>query len=346
MSGRTKRILYNTAVAVAGLAAYVCVVLMALIAAWEYAELPKSYPIVFIVAGVTILLLKPEVIVHELGHLLFGAFAGMKFVSVSVGWLQFSTRGKKVRLRYPTAAGESCMVPAKTDCLRKRAMIASLGGATLNFAVGIVFCVLFIFLHDSAALLFFELLAPLQLFEGIAAMLPAETNAGKTDGALFVSLKNHTDGLFLRVLEIQGLLEKKSFGELSESLFFDVPVVREDDPAFLSFLQLKWQYLLVRGDVRAASEHIERLRELSDYLPQREAAEIGCDAAFMKYVLSGTREFSAPPEAKGTLSHLRLGLVCGEGKEQYYKAVQRERSYGIRDFEKRLSEKYFGIRFE
>lgn len=343
MSGRNRRILYYVVTTVFGFAAVACAVLMAVLTAREWAELPAAYLAVYIAAAACLLLLHPGVLVHEAGHLLFGACAGMKCVSFSVGFFSFSPRGKKVSLRISPTAGETQLIPNKTSNMRRRMMAATLGGALLNFTVGTVFAVLFFLLPNPPALLFFELLAPFQLYEAVAAILPAELNAGKTDGALFSELKKKTDeaDVLLRVLTAQGMLEKGSFSDLPQELLFSAPVVREDCPYFLSLLHMRYQWLLYRGDERGAAEQIFRLEDLSDYLPDEERAQVQCDAAFMRYVLNGTTEFDAPERAKKSAAYERIAAVRNNEIQCLKLTVRKERSNGIRELEETLIDKYF-----
>ena len=345
MSGRGKRIAYHVITTAAGLAAVACAVLTAFSAALEWAKLPNEYLAVFIAAPCVLLLLQPGLLVHELGHLLFGAFAGMKCVSFSVGFLGIS-RGKGVSLQLSAAAGETQMIPRKTKNLRRRVMAATLGGIVMNFIVGAAVCVLFFLLPKTPALVFFALLAPFQLYEGIAAVLPAELSAGRTDGALFSELKDNTaeSDVFLRVLTAQGMLEQGEFSDLPRSLLFDAPVVREDSAAFLSLLHLRFQYLLYLGDEAGAAQQIFRLEELSEYLPPADCAQVLCDAAFMRFILNGNTEFEAPKEAKKTAAYYRIAAVKEAKINPLKRTVRRERSKGIRKFEEMLLEKYIGKR--
>ena len=345
MSGRGKRILYYAITTAAGLASVACAVLTAYSAALEWANLPSEYLAVFIAAPCTLLLLKPGVVIHELGHLLVGACAGMKGISFSVGFINIS-RGKGVFFQLSPAAGETQVIPRTSKNLRRRMMAATLGGIAMNFVVGATVCVLFFMLPKTPALVFFALLAPFQLYEGIAAVLPAELGAGRTDGALFSELRRNTaeSDVFLRVLAAQGMLEKGEFSDLPRSLLFDASVVREDSAAFLSLLHLRFQYLLYLGDEGGAAQQIFRLEELSEYLPSADSAQVLCDASFMRYILNGTMDFEAPKEAKKTAAYNRIAAVKEAKINPLKRSVQKERSLGIRKFEEMLLKKYIGKR--
>ncbi|MDE6411094.1 MAG: hypothetical protein K2L02_00960, partial [Clostridia bacterium] len=283
MSGRGKRTLYYCVTAICLLAAISACILMA------YSVYLESQTVLYTVfsfllfCGVYVLF-SPCVLVHECGHLIFGACARMKPVSVLAGNLYIE--GKKVRFAFSSAAGKTEFVPLGGNNVRGRMMASSLGGAAFNFLIGIIFTALFFALPANPVLLFFELFAPLHLYEGIAAILPAQLDSGRTDGELFRQLKNDTAEakVFVNVLTAQGILLSGTFDKVDEELLFDTPVVREDDPAFLSLLHLRWQYLMWKGETERAKKELSRLIELKDYLDERAASDIECDGSFMRRI--------------------------------------------------------------
>ena len=342
MSGRSKRTLYHVITTLCLCAAFAACFLMAYSVYLERGEIfyPLYSGLVFI--GIYILV-SPVVLVHECGHLIFGACARLRPVSVRVGRLVIT--GKKVRLAFSTVAGETVLVPKDSKGVRGRMIAASLGGATFNFIFGIVFSVLFFVLPANPILLFFELFAPLHLYEGIAAILPAELRSGRTDGELVRQLKANTPEaqIFCNVLSVQGTLFSNTFDKVDEKLLYDVPVVREDDPAFLSLLHLRWQYRMWKGELDLAQKELARLEELSEYLDESASAKVKCDAVFMRRVLNGKAEvaFEIPNEAKKTCEGLRAQLALGGGdKAQYKKITAQEPAAGIKALESAFFDRF------
>ena len=342
MNGRGRRTLYYVVTAICLLAALSACILMA------YSHCRESGTILYTVfpfllfCGVYVLV-SPCVLVHECGHLFFGACARMRPVSVCVGRLKIER--KRVRLVFSSAAGKTELIPLGEKNVRGRMMAVSLGGATFNFIFGIVFTVLFFVLPANPVLLFFELFAPLHLYEGIAALLPAQLNAGRTDGELFRLLKNNSPEakVFVNVLTAQGILLKETFDKVEEKLLFDTPVVQEDDPAFLSLLHLRWQYLMWKGETERAEKELSRLEALSEYLDESAAAEVECDAVFMMRVTEGARDvgFTLPAVARETCAGLRAELALGRGdKEQYKKIAAAETAAGIKALESTFFERF------
>lgn len=342
MNGRRKKTLYYCITVICLLAAVSACILMAY---FFYRESQTVLYTVFpflLFCGVYVLV-SPCVLVHECGHLFFGACARLKPVSVRVGSLYIE--GKKVRFSFSSAAGKTEFVPRGGKNVRGRMMAASLGGAAFNFLFGIVFFVLFFVLPANPVLLFFELFAPLHLYEGIAAILPAELGAGRTDGELFFALKNNSPEakVFVNVLTAQGILLSETFDKVDEELLFNTPVVREDDPAFLSLLHLRWQYLMWKGETERAANELSRLAELQDYLDERASAEVACDAVFMRRITDGVVDsnFIPPDIVKETCSGLRAELSAGRGdKEQYKKIAAAESAAGIRALESTFFERF------
>ena len=289
------------------------------------------------------ILVSPVVLVHECGHLVFGACARLRPVSVRVG--RFVIAGKKIRLALSSTAGETVLVPKDIKGVRGRMIAAALGGATFNLIFGIVFSVLFFVLPANPILLFFELFAPLHLYEGIAALLPAELNSGRTDGELVRQLKEGTPAaqVFCNVLSVQGIVFQNTFDKVDEKLLFDTPVVREDDPAYLSLLHLRWQYLMWKGESERAQKELFRLEELGEYLDESAAAKVKCDVIFMRRVLGETvgADCKIPQKASGTVEGLRAQLALGSGDiAQYKKTTAQEPATGVRALESTFFERF------
>lgn len=342
MSGRGRRTLYYCITAICLLAAMSACVLMVYAAVRESGEI--LYPLLSFLAfcGVYILT-SPCVLVHECGHLFFGVCARLKPVSACVGRLKFEK--KRVRVLFSSAAGKTEFVPRGDKNVGKRVMFASLGGTFFNFVFGIVFSVLFFVLPVNPVLLFFELFAPFHLLEGIAAILPARLNAGCTDGELFRILKQNASEakVFVNVLTAQGVLQNETFDGLNEKLLFDTPVVREDEPAFLSLLHLRWQYFMWKNQTPEALREIERLSELRDYLDEETAAQVECDAVFTRFISGGAAEgdLILPVAAKGSLPFLRAELVLKKGAEgEYKKIAAEETAVGIKALESTFFERF------
>lgn len=298
-------------------------------------------------AVVSYTVLSVNTLVHESGHLLFGALAGMKFASVQVSFFRLERRGGKWKFGVAArnAAGASEMYPARPKSIEKKMIAFSLGGAVCNLIYGAVFLTLFFVVPYHPALLFFELFAPLNLLDAFSALYPIELPAGKTDGAVVRGLvkKEPAAVAALNVLTAQGILNNGTFSDIPEELLFDVPAVREDDTAFISLTQMRFHYLLYIGNDEAAAKELARLDELFCYLPDQAVGEIACDLVYGYSVIapdSERAEFYLPEaeKASGTCAYFRAMTANGvkECRKSALAAAERESIRGIAELEKKL----------
>ncbi len=273
MSGRTKRTIYNiTDIGLwIGMIAGACLLLYFTarpLGAWEW-----TVWFLFLAA----ILLRLPAAVHEIGHLLFGWLSGMKCAGVTLSYLRISDG--RIGFTNPNFAGAAEMYPKNGKGTRGKVVLFTLGGALFSLVVGGVFLALFLVLPYSAGLLFCGLFSLPCLYEGIRALLPAELPAGKTDGAVLLGLLKGSpeEEVMLRVMRVQGILFRQPFSKLTEELF-DIPVVREDLPAYhaLLFLKMQWQ---LDSDLGAAEQTFELLKSLETYMEEGERAELGRYAA-------------------------------------------------------------------
>ena len=248
MSGRTKRILYHIA---DGMLYLVFGIGMLLISVFlpPLEEFPRGdaelwqYPLAVALSAVGL-----PVLLHECGHLLSGALAGMKLARF--GFHPF-TRGP--------VAGETAMYPKNGKHVRGKFFALTLGGAAVNVALGIALFLLWLLLPARPAGC--GALSGFLFYEGARALLPAELSAGKTDGAVLSGLlkRRPEEEVTLRVLTAQGILYKGTFSDIKKELLFGAPVVREDLPAYHALLLLQAQYLLSAGEEEGAQEKLSRL---------------------------------------------------------------------------------------
>ncbi|MFQ7079555.1 MAG: hypothetical protein ACLRSW_17405 [Christensenellaceae bacterium] len=73
----------------------------------------------------------------------------------------------------------------------------------------------------------------------------------------------------ISAMEIHGkLAEGKSFSEIDEKFYFDLPQLPEDEPMYAIILDLRYRYYLERGKGRAA-DCLNRLASASPILEKR-----------------------------------------------------------------------------
>ncbi len=201
---------------------------------------------VIAVSAAMVLSLPLSSLLHELGHILFGAICKIKAVP-------------KFRL-----FGSSCckLIPKTDKKLRVRLFFTALGGVLVNLAVPVV--IIFIVRYTAApAWLIF--LVPSNVYLLILNIFPAWFDSGKTDGLVCNDLLNNTDNakVLLAVLTVQAqVLNGKPIEEVEEKLLFDLPQIREDDPAFISLSELRYEYFKAKGEEEKAELWKNRFEEL------------------------------------------------------------------------------------
>lgn len=336
MSGRAKRISYRIIELLLVLVAAAGVFFM-FYRALKADVLYDSLTIAGCAVGFVLLLPVTTVVLHEIGHLTFGLLAGLRFYSFSVRILQIGRGGRVSFKNNPDFAGKTVMLPKSEKGMRAKLTVFALGGAVFNLIYGCVFLLLYFLVPQSPVLLLFELFAPVSLFEGLIALYPAELSAGHTDGKIAIGLMKNTPyaRVMQAVLAAQGQLLKGSYSNISRELLFDLPVIREDEPLFLSLTQLRWQYCYFHGELDEAHAQIERMRVLCDYTNDEDAF---CDVAWGMAILGGNREGAEAFITEYGIEPSPLVRVAlyHKGKEDALSEIEREKSRGLKELKEKM----------
>lgn len=347
MSGRTKLIIYRIFEAACIVAEFVAAAFLFYAANGASWQEPSLQIVVIADSALAVCIFFPiGVLVHELGHLLFGFLSGMKFFSVCVNGIGIYRTGKPIRFVWRRDSGATQMFPNNGNVARGRILTYTLGGIFSNFIYGAIFLVLFFAGLRSPVLLFFEVLAPFSLAEGLIALYPAELPAGKTDGAFALSIlkKMPEADIALRVFRAQGILNHHCFSEIPRNLLFDAPVVREDDNAFLALEQLRYQYMIWHGDTEGAIRELKRLTDLHEYLSEEQNAEIAYDWVFVRAVLcnENVQKIESSHKKDQTIRYYRAvaatenGEIREEALEKAGGLIKKLPLRGIQEYEKKL----------
>ena len=187
-------------------------------------------------------------LVHELGHMLFGAICKIKAVP------QFKLFGSS-----------SCKLIPKTDKnLRLRLYFTAMGGILINlllFALGLLA------LWVDAVPDWLALFMPASVYLIFMNIMPVQFANGKTDGLVCRNLLTDEDDVqvMLAVLTVQAqVLNGKPIGEVEESLLFGVPQIREDDESFIALTELRYEYFAAKGDTEQAEKYKQRFEQLKE----------------------------------------------------------------------------------
>lgn len=297
-------------------------------------------------------------IVHELGHVTCARIADMKCVYLKCFCFRMVKKGGKTRfsLASPFAPDETQVLPNRGGNMRKRAQLYTIGGLLFS---GIFLAIIFL-----AALLCTLLKATNYLLWGILPystylfmlnVFPAEYGEGKTDMLVYIGIKKGSDSekTMLSAMEIQGrLAEGKSFSEIDEKYYFDLPVLREDEPLFAVMLDLKYRFYLEKEEYDKAAECINRLAGIQAYLSDEQVEKLAAELVYL-HSLQGNVEL-AEESGKLCMDYLKsddvtakrvlaaFSLACGkaDGAEvllaQAEEGLRKEPIKGLAKFEKRL----------
>lgn len=191
-----------------------------------------------------------ESLLHELGHMLFGAICGIE-----------------AKPHFSLFGSSSCeIIPKKENNLKTRVIITALGGILINLFISVSFM---LFMGFNLLPVWCSVLIPANMYLAILNIMPAHLDSGKTDGLVVNDLlhDNAEAKVMLAVLTVQAqILNGKRIEEVDEKLLFSLPVVREDDPAFISLTELRYEYFKAKEDIENAEKYKTRLDELKEYL--------------------------------------------------------------------------------
>lgn len=194
-------------------------------------------------------------LLHELGHVIFGAFTKIQArISLKSIFVFFKP-------------SNCVIVPHCDKNVKKRLIVTALGGLIVNL-IFVILGVIAIFV--SALPTYLAILTPASLYLFVINALPADIGGNKTDALLIVEVLKEEDSakVLLAVLTVQAqVLNGKPVEEVDEELLFNLPQIQEDDPAFISLTELRAMYFSAKCDEEQAQKYSARLEQLkADYL--------------------------------------------------------------------------------
>ncbi|MBQ8885426.1 MAG: hypothetical protein IJY62_03560 [Clostridia bacterium] len=272
---------------------YVMLLVVAMIAGEMFSILStrgKSlWATVFAVVGLLLaLILAPTV--HELGHILFGKTQGMRVKYAKFSFIRLQeTDGKlKVSFASPFLADETQMIPRTSGNMRHRALIYSAGGLVIGgiyMLLTAALAIVLALLKVEAAFLFWGGL-PYAAYLFFLNLPPFDYADGKTDMLVLMGLQRceGEEKAFVYAMEIFGSLsEGKSFSEVDEKYYYDLPVLPEDTPMYAIMHDLRYRLEIEKGNFDGAADKINRLAA-SEYLSPAEVEMTAAEITYMHAV--------------------------------------------------------------
>ena len=240
--------------------------------------------------------------VHETGHILMAKRNGMQLRYAKFFCFKLVRKGAKLKFGFasPFAPDQTQVLPKTAENMESRALSYTIGGLLFGgafaLAITVVAVLVFFLLRPDYFLLGF---LPYAWYLFLLNLAPVEYASGKTDALIYRGIKKGEDAEknMLSAMKIHGeLFQGKSYAEIDEKYYFDLPVLCEDEPMFAVMLDLRYRYFLEKGDRQKAGETLNRLAYIQCYLTDSEREKLAVELTYM-HALTGDME-SATQSAK------------------------------------------------
>jgi hypothetical protein len=155
-----------------------------------------------------------QLIIHELGHLIFGLLSGYKFSSFRVGNIMLIKQGKKFKfkkIKIAGTAGQCLMSPPDLKDDRMPVLLYNLGGAILNVISCIIFFIIYLFTKNNNLIsVIFELSIAYGIYFAALNAIPMKTGTIDNDGynALSLIINPNSQKAMWTQLKVNELLSK------------------------------------------------------------------------------------------------------------------------------------------
>lgn len=234
--------------------------------------------------------------VHELGHIVFAKAQGMRVVMTKFSFFSFWEENGKMRFSFvsPFASDQTQTIPLRGGNMKKRAELYTVGGLIFGgiySAALLAGAFLVRSVSESAAFLFWGGV-PYAAYLFFLNLPPFRYENGPTDTAVLQSIVREAPAgkCLISAMEIHGkLAEGKSFSEIDEKFYFDLPQLPEDEPMYAIILDLRYRYYLERGETERAADCLNRLASAQPYLSKSDFEQTAAELTYM-HALNGDAE--------------------------------------------------------
>lgn len=238
-----------------------------------------------------------SVLLHELGHMLFGLFCGFKILSFRLFRTEtIYLNGRRIKKKRDKdfCYGRCVMVSKKEGREKGRLIISASGGLLLSFLVFAGYLLANVLLDGISPYIYAAvspgLLVSLYIF--LSSFLPYRSAGGRSDGSMIRDLNR--DPAFAAAMENlmrieTQLYQGRSPSEIDGDLYFKAPMISDDHVTMFSLFYHRYHYFLDMLDFEKAAETDRKVIELGDFLPPKEHAKLYLNACF-DFILSGDTE--------------------------------------------------------
>ena len=297
-------------------------------------------------------------IVHEFGHLAFLTANKMECAYIKCFcFKQYIKNGKKrFGFASPFRADETQAIPKTGGNMKKRALAYTVGGLIFSgILLGLLVAAALTCTLLNATIFALWGAVPYAAYIFLLNVAPLEYASGKTDALVYrgICKGEPAETVMLSAMEIQGqLYSGKSFAEIDESLYFDLPQLCEDEPLYAVLLDLRYRYYLEKNELEKAADCLNRLVQAQAYLTDVEIEKIAAELTYM-HALNGDLERAEESgklcrnflkEDTATAKRILAAYSSAFGKTeavapllaQANECLQNERILGVKRFEELL----------
>lgn len=256
-----------------------------------------------------------QVIVHELGHLVFGLASGYKFLSFQVLGFAVVQEDKKInikRFNLAGAAGQCLMLPPDRNAEEVAVVAYNAGGFLFNLLLTSILALLLFFGNPSSwVAVFLTITVFIGIYMIILNGIPMILSGGlPNDGHNISRLRRNRKSkeAFLELLRLSALIKEGTRPkDFPSSCFKDFEEVDFKEPLQVNLYSAYASYLLDRGDYdkceSVCREIIEKEKRVMLFI-----LEAKCELACLLF-MKGCNE-----EAKSLLDKKELKIVKGMSK--------------------------------
>ncbi len=240
-----------------------------------------------------------HVIIHELGHLIFGLFTGFSFVSFRIGPFIIKKEDKKIKLKkysIPGTAGQCLMMPAERQDGKNPFIIYNLGGVIMNLITATISLLLVIFIRNisfplSAIMIIFALAG---IYLGITNGIPITISGVPTDGYNIRSMikdPNAQKNFYIQLKANALLSDGVRYKELNSNWIQLEEGIDLTNPLNTSIKLLEYNWHLDNLDFNKARESINSLVPLMDDIVGYFKMGIDSERIFLELVGECNKDF-------------------------------------------------------
>lgn len=220
---------------------------------------------IIIILFILSLALYTQIIIHELGHLIFGLLTGYKFVSFRIGnFILIKNQDGFFLKRYSLiGTGGQCLLspPKKNHDGTYPYKLYLLGGVLLNLFTAIIFIIIYFSLAESYFTLFLLLAANIGILSAYTNGIPMNSSVGNDAQSLKLISKdkNAMDAMW-KQLKINTLLSNNISLEEMPDYLYEIPENSDKHNVMISTIDIfKSSKLLLQFQFSKAYDLIKRL---------------------------------------------------------------------------------------